>query len=166
MTVFAAAFAFFVSPPSPEMERLAWLIGEWSSVERSTAPGRDPVDFTLDGKNEWSLGGAAIRIEETLHLPGGTKSYNLIIIRWDAQAKNYRMSLYVSAAPNAREFTGSIESNNLIFVHTPEPGKGSPLRITYAPKNATECDALLEVKVGDNWEVRTVAKYTKKAPPG
>ncbi len=147
---------------SPEMQKLSFLIGEWHSVERSTAPNREPIDFTLDGKNEWTLGGKGIKIEETLHFPGDRKSYNFILTLWDAKQEKYVMHWYSDNASGARTFAGTFVGNRLVLVHTPDAGQGLTMRITYVPESERVISALLEVKVEDEWQVRTVAKYTRK----
>ncbi|MBL1149381.1 MAG: hypothetical protein HND42_04115 [Armatimonadetes bacterium] len=159
------ALSITLPPPAagPEMEKLSFFIGEWRSNERMTAPGRAPIEFTLDGKYQWALNSTAITMDETLHLPDGVVSHNYIFLWWDGQAKNYRMMWFSEGMARPREFVGAYEGEKLVFVHTPEGGSGSALRIVYIQKSPTEFDATLDIQVEGKWQTRTVAKYTKKA---
>jgi hypothetical protein len=163
----AILFALLVghqTPISPEITKLGFLVGDWTSKERALRPGQPPVDFTLTGKNEWALGGTHLKIEETLEIPNVGKRYNLIVMTYDAQAKLYRAWWHTAGNPRPMVFTGGFDGSKLVLTSEPAAtGAGATLRVTYDPKSATEMDAWLEAKSGDKFEVRTEAKYTKKA---
>ncbi len=151
------------APIPPETGKLGFLVGEWTSKERMLRPGQPPVEFTLVGRNEWALGGTHLKIEETLEIPNVGKRYNLIVMTYDVQAKAYRAWWHSGCNPRPMVFTGAFEGDRFILTtETATPPSGATLRIVYAPKSPTEIDAWLEVKVGDKFEVRTEAKYTKK----
>ncbi len=145
------------------IKRLEFLLGEWTSEEVAYPPGRDPVHFTLQGKNEWTLGETFLRIEESFEIPGAGKRFNLILMSYDAAQKAYVAWWFSNSSPRPFAFSGGFEGAKLVFLSVTDPSRPGPsFRITYDPKSATEMDALLEVKSGEEFVRRTEAKYKKK----
>lgn len=119
------------------------------------------MEFTLHGKNDWALGGTALRIEESFELPSGTV-HNFIVMTYDAREKAYLAYWFTNSSPRPMSFKGTFEGENLVLVIDKAPGAiGADLRITYKPQSASVIDATLEIKDGDKYVVRTVAKYVK-----
>ncbi len=161
--IVVGALGFQVSQGKPEgMKALEFLLGHWTSQERVTPPSGEPFEFTLQGENKWILGGAALQIDESFEPAGQPRQYNHIVVLFDARGKNYRMYWFTQNRSQPIDFEGQWQGEKLVF-QTLEGSPGTPLRITYEPKSAGAYDATLEVKVGEEFRVRTLAHYAKKS---
>ncbi len=134
--------------------------GEWTSKEEATRPDGSKLAFTLDGKYRRIFQGKAILMEETLNLPGGRKSENLIVLRFDAVAKKYRAVWQTDGGPEPLTFTGTATADALSLVDD----KGN-LKIEYQFVKDGFFKAQLLAKQGEGWRIATVAEYTRTAKP-
>lgn len=149
-------------PNAEELKKLAFLEGSWTSKEKATRPGGEEVEFTLKGKNDWALGGTMLQIVESFEIPGSGTVHNLILMGYDAQAKAFTAQWYTNANPRPITFRGAFEAGKFVLTSIPTPGTSERImRVTYNVKSPNEFDAKLEVKVGESFQTRTVAKYTK-----
>lgn len=160
MTLSALVCLAALTQPSP-LERLDFLSGDWDSKEVTSRADGSKVEFTLRGKNRWTLRKTFMRIEETFELPGQGPQENLILMTYDARDKVYRAWWYHAAGPKPLEFTGTF-ADGLLTLTTDPPPPASPLRITYRPKAPGHFDATLEVRIDGKWTERTRAIYTRK----
>lgn len=143
--------------PNSDVQKLAFLIGDWTSVETAHMPGREPITFELTGKNRWTLGGDYVKIEESFEI-SGRKFYNLQLMTFDSSAKAYKMWWFSSGSAKPTEFTGEFQQGKLVFT-----AANPPYRITYVMNGAEEVNATLEIMNGDKYQLRTEAKYKRKS---
>jgi len=139
--------------PDPVLD---YLEGKWTSKEESIRPDGTKVPFDLVGENKRTLGGKALWIEETLHLPGDRKAYNGILLRFDPAERKYRAWWHTDGQVKPIEFAGTGDATQLVL-----EGIGVPLKIEYRFERPDFYSARLLRKSGETWQVATLAQYTK-----
>lgn len=102
-----------------------------------------------------------LQIIESFEIPGAGTRHNHILMGYDAREKKYTTYWFTNGSGRPIVFSGDFEGSNLVLTQSETASNAQVLRIVYRPKNEKEIDAELQVKVGDKFEPRTVAKYVK-----
>ncbi|MGI8923081.1 MAG: DUF1579 family protein [Fimbriimonadales bacterium] len=161
----AALLAFALAPaqekPSAEMERIAWMIGDWN------------------GKVKWSMEG----MNETVELPykavtegnflKSTSSFQMMGMRfsetsflcWDAAKKRYSSYTFTNFAPTPRVEHGTFEIDKMVMISEPwsvDPKGPTTSRASVTKKSDKVVHFLLEFKEGEKWVKVAEATFTKK----
>ncbi len=147
-------------PVSPDLAKLTFLLGKWTSVEHSVGPGGKKVDFILKGSNGWTLGGQFLKIEEFFEIPDFGKIENFILMGYDPKTKSYRAWWYTNNTPLPFAFVGYWQAHKLVLSSIKEGGRPE-LRIIYDPKEDGHYLARLEVQREGKWIFQTEAEYTR-----
>ena len=142
------------------IHRLDFLVGEWTSIEKSVGPDGKPALIELKGKNTWALDGRFLQIDETFTFGGKGHYENKILMSFEPKSKKYKAWWFTDSQPTPIQFVGDFGSEGFAL-ESGEPGRAS-LRILYTDIASNSFSAQLQVKQQDRWTVRTDAKYSRK----
>jgi len=161
----AALLAFAVAPaqekPSTEMERIAWMLGDWSGKVKWSMKGMNeavemPYKAVMEGnfmKSTSSFQMMGMSFSETSYLC------------WDAGKKRYSSYTFTNFAPTPRVEHGTFEGDKMVMLSEPwsvGPEGPTTSRATVIKKSEKEVHFLLEFKEGEKWVKTAEAKFTKK----
>jgi hypothetical protein len=108
---------------SPEMQKLAFLLGKWKGTGRSLqpAPGpRRPRTFTETLVTTRVVGGNYLMIEMQVQWPGEPLENALMLIGYDPAARLYRLSWFFAGSGRPGEWSGSFEGTKLVLTNERE----------------------------------------------
>ncbi len=143
--------------PADGPSRLDFLVGDWTSIEKTTGPNGKPGEIRLKGKNSMVLSGTYLQIDEEFTVNGTGDYRNHILLSYDKRGKAYKAWWFTNSRPTPIEFTGQFEDHDFVLTTVPPN-----LKIKYTAIEAKSFSAQLLRKNGDNWDVATDAKYTRK----
>lgn len=136
---------------------VAFLVGDWQSVEKTKTPDGKEVEFTLTGENRVILEGRYLQIDEQFELPDVGKLANHILITRDPRAGKLRAWWFSSRGAQPTAMVGERSGNTMTL--TTESGR---MRIVYDIQSNDRYAAKVEMRRGDEWEVQTTALYTRR----
>lgn len=138
-------------PPAPELKKLQFLAGKWTTKGKMFAPGQPPSDWTSSEVADWGLGGRYLRTISKVDLPGLGPDEALELVGYDSNAKVYRFWRFASGEESPTVAEGNFEGKKLVL--TSKGGETVPtFRITWEPREKTSVYFLLEMKMGDKFE--------------
>ncbi|RYG38152.1 hypothetical protein EON81_04485 [bacterium] len=135
------------------------LPGNWTSVEDLTNMDGSKSVLRLKGENRWIFPGQLLEISETYRVDGEKEDgKNHILVRYQPDGK-MTMWWHTPNSPLPLVFEGVSDEKGLTF--TQDKGR---LRVSYVWDGKDAYDAKLEIKVAgkEDWQNRTVARYTRK----
>jgi hypothetical protein len=153
MLLFSAAViaqqATRVVPGKAEMEKLNFLVGEWTYTEKYEKSRMMPNGGEGKGTSRGrpGPGGHSVALEVDGTFPAGTVQA-LQIFTWDVRAKAYKCYAFSSDGPGMSEDTGRWENDELIFESTIEPAPAVRVRLRRVYKNIQPDSFTIQILTG------------------
>lgn len=116
-----AAWGTCAAQPSPlvrgeEMEKLAFLLGEWDGKVTRFQQGGRTLNVEESLSYRWDLGGPWLRGQDRTTLPGGKVIHNQMWITWDDVQKAYRGGWLDNVFPAIVTFEGRwLDARHLVL---------------------------------------------------
>jgi uncharacterized protein YndB with AHSA1/START domain len=114
---------------SPEMQRLAFYVGEWDYTETYPKSAFSPNGGVNSGVYTSKLGPGGQSLINTFHSQGPVGDFEgLLIMTWDAREKAYKAYVFGNGVPGALVETGQFEGDALVY-HSEFPAQGATLKL-------------------------------------
>jgi hypothetical protein len=150
--------------PSPEFEKIKWMLGEWTGTTKMSFPGMPEMESATIMKNE--MDGFFMKFSSDMEM-GGMKMTENGYMGWDEKLGKFKTWTFTSFAPTPRIETATVSGDSVVYVSEPWEVPGMPSattsRVTVSKNGANGMKMLLEFKDGENWMKVGEATYTKKA---
>jgi hypothetical protein len=134
--------------PSPELKKLDYLVGEWTTEGDFTMMGAT-MPIKISTKVVWD--GAFLRQESRNELSEGTMT-ETYMMGYDAEKSRYFSTVYTNMSAVPRNEFGKIEDDKLIMLSEPWDLAGMKFESrTTMWKAGADVMMRLEFKMGDSW---------------
>ncbi|MBA3725133.1 MAG: hypothetical protein H0W86_01460 [Armatimonadetes bacterium] len=159
----AALLAFALAPaqekPSAEMERIAWMLGDWSGKVKWSIKG---MNETVDMPYKAVMEGNFMKSTSSFQMMGMSFS-EMSYLCWDSAKKRYSSYTFTKFAPTPRIEHGTLEGDKMVMISEPWTVEGPMTsRATITKKSDKEVHFLIEFKEGDKWVKTAEGTFTKK----
>ena len=130
--------------PSPQIEKLSWMLGKWSGSIHWTMEGME-MDATMSFENV--IDGQFVRSTSVMELMG-MKMTESGFTGWDDKAKAYKSWTFTNFGAGPRTETGKVDGDSMVFTSDPWQTLMSPeatvSRTTMKKVSASEIKLTLE----------------------
>jgi hypothetical protein len=151
--------------PPPEMQKVAWMVGEWKGNMKMHMPGMDqPMDSASTISARMGVGGRYLVVNFMSAMGDMGATEHMELITYDPAQKKWVCWGFDSVAPGTMESSGDLMGNKMVVTSKPMTMPGGPpdtFRTTVTKKSDTEFDFLLEHKVNDAWTSMIEGTFTK-----
>lgn len=151
--------------PGPEVERLAYFVGNWKEVGKSTAHGMEgPVSSTQ--KWEWTAGGFFLEGHSDNQSPAGTFKITAVL-GYDPEAKMYTYNAFDSWGESITA-KGTLSGDTWTWT-TESMMQGTSIKTRLTEKEISETQYTLKFESstdgGRTWSSDLESTFTKVAAP-
>lgn len=149
------------APQTPELDKLAWMVGEWTADVDWTMPGmpasKAPMTFKVTREGMFYRATSVMEME-------GMKFTEDGYIGWDAEKKKYGMWTFTNFAATPRIEWATYEKDVMVSVSEPWANPMGPALTSRATmtKKGEAIDFVLEFKEGDKWNKVAAGVFKKK----
>jgi hypothetical protein len=162
----AAARAQGPAEPSPEMKKLAFMVGSVTGNGKFYTPGGPVMPWTSRDESRYAMDRKFLRTDSKVTYQRHPVRDGLTMLAWDAKEKVYRSWTFISFLNLPVECSGGFEGEKLVLVSEAfDDGSGSGMslsRLTFAPRADRAFTYLMEVKPvrGGEWVKLEDGVYT------
>jgi hypothetical protein len=151
--------------PGPEVQRLAYFVGNWKEVGKSTAHGMEgPVSSTQEW--EWVSGGFFLEGHSVNKSPAGDFSI-MAVLGYDPETKTYTYNAFDSWGESITA-KGSVSGDTWTWM-TESMMQGKPIETRLTEKEVSKTQYTLKYESstdgGNTWTSDLESTFTKVAPP-
>lgn len=155
----AVAQAQFAAP-APEIQKLSWMVGTWSSAGQFSVQGTE-----FEYASEWvvTMDGPFIKTVNVQSM-AGFELKETSYISWDPAKKEYLMTSYTNFSDQPRVEHGKWVGEELVFTSDPWTAMGEPTvaRGTLKKVSENEFTFMLEFKLETGWETVSNDPFKRK----
>ncbi|MGI8924286.1 MAG: DUF1579 family protein [Fimbriimonadales bacterium] len=153
--------------PPPEMKKVEWMVGEWTTSFKMYPPGEgmEPMSSTGTSSTKMALGGRYLHTMATFSMGDMGSFEGMQMLSYDPDAKKWKATWFDSMSSAGMEMTGDLVGHTMTLISKPTPMHGmgdQTFRATATKVSDREMSFLLEMKDGDKWTKMIEGTYTKK----
>lgn len=171
LAVFAAvlvvpAMAQQMEIPSTEpVQKLSWLVGEWTSKDKMMDMTGASVESDGSASSKFVLKGRYVSFNTKMSMGPMGDAEGQLMMTFNELKNRYEATWFDSTSGQAIPFAGSLEGDKLTLtseaIEYPEIG-ALRFRATYTKASATQVKMTLDIEMGGQWMTQVESTYTKK----
>ena len=144
------------SLPTNHLQRLEFMVGEFTGIETLYPPEGGPVHFTAYVVGRWEACDRFVEVDFYADIPGVGRESFRAMITYSGSHQAYRMWIYAASQEDPVHMVGQFEGDVLIFISDPTNMIWGMQRLRYA--FTPHEDGSIEL-LGERWEPDGYAKY-------
>lgn len=142
--------------PISQLQRLEFLVGEFSGMETLYPPDGATVHFLANVVGTWETCERFVKIDFFADIPNVGRETFRAMITFSETLDQYRMWIFAASQEEPIHMTGTFEEDQLIFLGDPTPMVWGMQRLRYV--FTPQPDGSIEL-LGERWEPDGYAKY-------
>ncbi len=162
----APAMAQEMEIPSTEpVQKLSWMVGEWTSKDKMMGMGGESMESDGSGSSKFVLKGRYLQFNTKMSMGPLGEAEGQLMVTYNELKTRYEATWFDSTSGQAIPFAGTLEGDKLTVTSggIEYPGMGEmKFRATYAKLSDTQIKMTLEMEIGGSWMTQVESTYTKK----